>query len=100
MLKKTQNINQNVSLTRKLYDLYIRSLRWATDRIGESGVIGFVTNGSFIRSIISSGVRASLHEEFTDIYCFDLRGNQRTKGEISKKEGGKYLVQALVHQSQ
>ena len=72
-----------------LYDSYIRSLRWATDRIGSSGVIGFVTNAGFIRSDSGSGVRAALHEEFTDIYCFDLRGNQRTQGEISKKEGGK-----------
>ena len=72
-----------------LYDSYIRSLRWATDRIGNSGVIGFVTNAGFIRSDSGSGVRAALHEEFTDIYCFDLRGNQRTQGEISKKEGGK-----------
>ena len=72
-----------------LYDSYIRSLRWATDRIGQSGIIGFVTNASFIRSLTASGIRATLHEEFTDIYCFDLRGNQRTQGEISKKEGGK-----------
>ena len=88
-VRKTKEINPNVNLTRKLYDSYIRAIRWATDRIGESGVIGFVTNASFIRSIISAGVRASLYEEFTDIYCFDLRGNQRTQGEISKKEGGK-----------
>ena len=82
-VKKSTNVNNTI------YDSYIRSIRWATDRIVESGVIGFVTNGSFIKSNTGSGVRAALHEEFTDIYCFDLRGNQRTQGEISKKEGGK-----------
>ena len=36
-----------------------------------------------------AGVRSYLYEEFNEIWCFDLRGNQRTKGEMSKKEGGK-----------
>ena len=71
------------------YDSYIRSIRWASDRIGDSGVIGFVTNASFIRSDAGTGIRTCLKEEFTDVWVFDLRGNQRTQGEISKKEGGK-----------
>ena len=77
------------SVNDAIYDSYIRSIRWASDRIGNSGIIGFVTNASFIQTGTTSGLRAALHEEFTDIYCFDLRGNQRTQGEISKKEGGK-----------
>ncbi len=88
-LKRTIVLNKDISSTRSLYDSYIRSLRWATDRIDDLGIIGFITNASFLRSQAAAGVRASLHEEFTDIYCFDLRGNQRTQGEISKKEGGK-----------
>ena len=86
---KTKAINPKIGLIRSLYDSYIRSIRWASDRIGESGIIGFVTNGSFIRSEAAAGVRACLQEEFTDVWVFDLRGNQRTQGEISKKEGGK-----------
>ena len=72
-----------------LYDSYIRSLRWAADRIGDSGVIAFITNAGFITSDAGSGIRACLKEEFTDVWCFDLRGNQRTQGEISRREGGK-----------
>ena len=72
-----------------LFDSYVRSIRWATDRIGNSGVIAFVTNASFIRSDTAAGIRASLHEEFTSIWCLDLRGNQRTQGKVSEKEGGK-----------
>ena len=64
-----------------LYDSYIRSIRWASDRIGNSGVIGFVTNASFVHSLTASGVRASLHEEFTDIWCFYLRGDGRRTGD-------------------
>ncbi|MDA8031214.1 MAG: N-6 DNA methylase, partial [Alphaproteobacteria bacterium] len=72
-----------------IYDSYIRSIRWMSDRISERGIIGIVTNGSFMRSDAASGMRASLMEEFDEIWCLDLRGNQRTKGEESKKEGGK-----------
>lgn len=72
-----------------LYDSYVRSLRWASDRIGASGVVAFVTNGSFMRSEVGAGIRASLAEEFDEIWCLDLRGNQRTHGETSDNEGGK-----------
>ena len=83
---KSGNINS-------LFDSYVKSIRWASDRIGDKGIIGFVTNGSFLQSASASGLRACLYEEFTSIYCLNLRGNQRTQGEISKKEGGKIFGQ-------
>ena len=64
-----------------LFDSYVRSIRWATDRIGDSGVIAFITNASFIHSDTASGIRASLRKEFTDVWCFDLRGNGRVTGD-------------------
>ena len=82
--RKTKSANIN-----SLYDSYIRAFRWASDRIAESGIVAFVTNGGFLRSEAASGVRAHMHEEFTDVWCFDLRGNQRTQGETSRREGGK-----------
>ncbi|MHB1757274.1 MAG: DEAD/DEAH box helicase [Leptospirillum sp.] len=72
-----------------VYDSYIRAIRWASDRIGARGVIGFVTNASFIDSNATDGLRKCLGKEFSEIYCFNLRGNQRTSGEQSRKEGGK-----------
>ena len=72
-----------------LYDSYIRAIRWASDRIADRGVIGFVTNGQFIDSNVADGLRACLAEEFTSLYIFNLRGNQRTSGELSRQEGGK-----------
>ena len=74
---------------KSLHDSYIRSFRWASDRIGRSGIIAFVTNASFLRTSATAGVRAYLHKEFTDVWCFNLRGHQRTQGETSKREGGK-----------
>ena len=72
-----------------MYDSYIRAFRWASDRLGEFGIIAFVTNAGFLRSDTAAGFRACLHEEFAEVWCFDLRGNQRTQGETSRREGGK-----------
>ena len=72
-----------------LYDSYIRAFRWASDRIKDKGVICFVTNGSFIDGNAADGMRKTLVDEFSSIYVFNLRGNQRTSGETSRREGGK-----------
>lgn len=71
------------------YDSYIKAFRWATDRIKDSGVIGFVTNAGFLDSSSADGMRKSLAKEFNYLYIYNLRGNQRTQGEQSKREGGK-----------
>lgn len=72
-----------------LYDSYIRAIRWASDRIKDAGIIGFVTNGGFIDSNTADGLRKTLADEFATIYVYNLRGNQRTAGDLSKREGGK-----------
>lgn len=77
------------NLKRSLYDTYIQSFRWASDRIGDRGVIGFVSNASFIDSQSTDGLRKCWYEEFNHIYVFNLRGDQRTQGEQSRREGGK-----------
>ena len=73
----------------KLYDSYFRALRWASDRIGERGVIAFVSNSSFLDANSTDGVRITLQEEFSHLFIYDLKGNQRTSGERSRREGGK-----------
>lgn len=79
------------TLTNSLYDSYIRAYRWATDRLSpeEGSVIAFISNGAWIDGNSHDGFRASLEKEFDKIYVFNLRGNQRTSGELSRKEGGK-----------
>jgi predicted helicase len=72
-----------------LYDSYIRAFRWASDRIKDSGVVGFVSNGGFIDGNTADGLRKTFASEFTSIYVYNLRGNQRTAGELSRREGGK-----------
>ena len=81
---RTEAVNKN-----SLYDSYIRAYRWASDRIGDKGIIGFVTNAGWIDSNSADGMRKCLAEEFSAIYVYHLKGNQRTSGERSRQEGGK-----------
>ncbi len=84
--KETTATNKN-----SLYDSYIKAFRWSSDRLDKvhGGIIAFVSNGAWLDSNSSSGFRKSLEKEFSSIYVFNLRGNQRTSGELSRKEGGK-----------
>jgi predicted helicase len=73
-----------------LYNSYIKAFRWASDRLdSEEGVVAFVSNGAWIDGNAQQGMRKVLEQDFTKIYVFDLRGDQRTSGELSRKEGGK-----------
>ncbi|OLO79694.1 damage-inducible protein [Actinomyces oris] len=73
---------------RNLYDSYLRAIRWASDRVGDAGVVGFVTNGGFIDGNTADGVRLTLADEFSHLYIYNLRGNARTSGELRRKEKG------------
>ena len=88
-IENTYVYNSKSTLSKGVYDSYIRAFRWASDRIGNQGVIAFVTNGSFLDSNSADGMRASLYNEFNHLYIFNLRGDQRTIGESSRREGGK-----------
>ena len=83
--------SSNAALSKGLYDSYIKAFRWATDRIdsNEGGVIAFISNGAWIDGNAHDGFRHSLAQEFDKIFVFNLRGNQRTSGELSRREGGK-----------
>ena len=87
--------NSTATLKNKLYDSYIRAIRWASDRIKDQGVIGFVTNAGFITSNSADGLRKTLVKEFSSLYIFHLRGLRglRTAGEVAKKEGGQIFGQ-------
>ena len=89
----TYAVRSNATLKNSLYDTYKMAVRWASDRIGEQGVVAFVSNGSWIDGNVDSGIRACLVEEFSTIYVLNLRGNQRTQGERSRREGGKIFGQ-------
>lgn len=85
--KAAQATNKN-----SLYDSYIKAFRWASDRIADckdGGVVAFISNGAWIDGNAQEGFRKCLEDEYSSVYVFNLRGNQRTSGELSRKEGGK-----------
>lgn len=88
-IEETYARRSAMTSVRNLYDSYIRSIRWASDRIGNAGIVGFVTNAGFLDAASQDGMRKCLADEFSSLYVFHLRGNQRTSGETSRKEGGK-----------
>ena len=79
----------NSGYSKGAYDSYVKAIRWASNRINGKGIISLVTNGSYIDSGSTDGLRYCLNKEFNHLYIFNLRGNQRTVGEQSLKEGGK-----------
>ena len=85
-IERTYAMSSSATLKRNLYDSYIRAIRWSSDRVGNSGVIGFVTNAGWIESRAMDGMRRCFAEEFSSIYVFHLRGNARTQGEQRRKE--------------
>ena len=90
-ISETYAAGTNATNKNALYDSYIKAFRWASDRIpkNEGGIVAFISNGAWIDGIAQDGMRRCLENEFTSIYVLNLRGNQRTCGELSRKEGGK-----------
>lgn len=72
-----------------LYDSYIRAFKWASERIQDCGIVGYVSNAGWLDGLAADGMRRCLVEEFSSIHVFHLRGDQRTLGEVSRREGGK-----------
>ncbi len=85
-IRLTYGAKTKSTLQRNLFDSYVRAIRWASDRLGDSGVVGFVTNNSFLTKGSLSGIRHCLHREFTSMLVINLRGDQRGDW---RSEGGK-----------
>ena len=89
----TYAAKSDATLKNSLYDSYIKAIRWASDRIGEQGdrggVVAFISNGAWIDGNSQAGLRRCLAAEFDTVHVLNLRGNQRTSGELSRREGGK-----------
>jgi len=85
---KDTYIKQSTAQKTKLYDMYARFLRWASDRLDENGIVAFISNNSFINSRTFDGFRKTISSEFNSVYIINLKGNATTSGERRKQEGG------------
>jgi predicted helicase len=78
------------TLSKSLYDAYIKAFRWSTDRLdpANGGIIAYVSNGNWLTKNSMDGFRKTITKEFSKIYVFDLKGAIRGKsGELAKREG-------------
>lgn len=74
---------------------YVKAFRWASDRIGENGVVAFVSDNSFLDDVSFDGMRAHLAKDFSAIYHLNLKGNARTAGERRRREGGNVFLDQI-----
>jgi predicted helicase len=81
---KETYIAKSAARKTKLYDMYVRFFRWASDRISENGIVAFISNRSFVDRLSFDGVRKSISDEFNHVYVIDLGGDIR---ELSGKDG-------------
>lgn len=75
-----------VSNKNSIYDSYIKAFRWASDKLGDQGIIAFITNAGWLDGAAANGMRKCLSEEFSSIYIYHLKGNARTSGEQRRRE--------------
>lgn len=90
-LSDTYTKYSKAGLKKATYDSYVKAFRWASDRIPQDagGIIAFISNGKWLNGVGQDGMRACFEKEFSSIYVLNLRGDQLTSGELSRKEGGK-----------
>ncbi|MDQ9833244.1 type ISP restriction/modification enzyme [Acinetobacter soli] len=86
-ISSTYAVASKAVLQKNLYDSYIRAIRWASDRVHDNGIIGFVTGNGFIDKSAMDGLRACLAQEFSTLYIINLKGDIR-KNMLSKGRAG------------
>jgi predicted helicase len=95
-VSKTYGDASRATLLRKLADPYVKAIRWATDRIGDAGIVAFVNNDSFIDEISFDGMRHHLARDFDLIYVLDLGGNVRKNPKLSGTTHNVFGIQVGV----
>ena len=88
LLQETYSRASKATNKNALSDPYVKAILWASKRIGNEGIVAFITNNGFLDGIAFDGMRKHLSQDFTKIYHIDLKGNARTSGERRRKEGG------------
>ena len=95
-VRETYAKDSTASNKNALADPYVKAIRWASDRIGEEGVVAFVTNNSFLDAVAFDGMRKHLVDDFDAIYILDLGGNVRKNPKLSGKVHNVFRIQVGV----
>ena len=95
-VQETYVKDSKATLRNKLSDPYVKAIRWASDRIGEEGVVAFVTNSGFLDGIAFDGMRKHLAQDFDAIYILNLSGNVRKNPKLSGTTHNVFGIQVGV----
>jgi predicted helicase len=96
-IRETYGKDSKASSTAKLYDVYVKFFRWATDRLqNRDGIVCFVSNNSFIDQMAFDGMRKHLLQDFTQVYILDLHGNVRKNPKLSGTTHNVFGIQVGV----
>ncbi|ALG67503.1 type ISP restriction/modification enzyme [Beggiatoa leptomitoformis] len=93
---KDTYLSESTAQKTKLYDPYVRFFRWASDRLGEKGILGFVTNRSYLDSRSFDGFRKTIAKEFQEVWIVDLMSDVRKNPKISGTKHNIFGIQAGV----
>ena len=77
LIRETYAADSKATNKNALYDPYVKAILWALERIGEEGVVAFVTNNGFLDGRAFDGMRKHLAADCDAIYILDLGGNAR-----------------------
>ena len=95
-IEETYAQDSTAQLKNKLYDPYVKAIRWASKRIGEEGIVAFVTNNGFLEGTAFDGMRKHLAADFDTIYILDLSGNVRKNPKLSGTTHNVFRIQIGV----
>jgi predicted helicase len=95
-IARTYGENSEATLLRSLGDPFVKAFRWATERLGEEGIVAFVTNNSLIENIAFDGMRKQLAKDFDSLYVLDLGGNVRKNPKLSGTTHNVFGIQVGV----
>ena len=94
-IAETYAKDSEASNRNSLFDPYVKAIRWASDRIGEQGIVAFITNRSFADAKAFDAVRKHLGADFSLIYHLNLKGDARTTGEMRRRQAGNVFDDAI-----
>lgn len=89
-INETYVVGSNATNNNAVYNSYIEAFRWASDRIGDRGIVSFVSGGGWLDGVAFDQFRHAMTTEYNSVYVFNLRGNKEfrrlTKAQL-KAEG-------------
>jgi predicted helicase len=95
-VRLTYSNDSRAILKNSLADPYVKAFRFASDRIGDEGIVCYVSNNGFIDGIAADGMRKHLAEDFDLIYVLDLGGNVRRHPKLSGTTHNVFGIQVGV----